>query len=71
VTKKVAIAAKPASQEPAPNPDHWVESREVHGMKRLTIDVPAGLHTRIKSQCAVRGTKMADAIRALLEREFP
>ena len=40
-------------------------------IKRLTIDIEAGLHARIKSQCALRGEKMADLIRQLLEREFP
>lgn len=39
-------------------------------MKRLTIDVPLGLHKRIKSQCAIKGTKMADAVRGLLEKQF-
>ena len=29
-------------------------------MKRLTIDVPAKLHARIKSQCALKGVNMAD-----------
>jgi len=40
-------------------------------MKRLTIDVPLGLHKRIKSQCAKKGSKMADAVRELLEKQFP
>jgi predicted DNA binding CopG/RHH family protein len=40
-------------------------------MKRFTIDVTESLHKRIKTQCAMRGTKMADIIRELLEREFP
>ena len=40
-------------------------------MKRFTIDVPVELHRRIKTQCAMRGSKMADVIRELLEREFP
>jgi len=39
-------------------------------MKRLTIDVPSGLHARIKSQCALRGVKMADEVRELLEKHF-
>jgi hypothetical protein len=39
-------------------------------MKRLTIDVPASLHARIKSQCAIRGAKMADEVRELLEKHF-
>lgn len=40
-------------------------------MKRFTIDVTDTLHKRIKSACAMRGVKMADVIRELLEREFP
>jgi hypothetical protein len=39
--------------------------------KRFTIDVTESLHKRIKGQCAMRGVIMADAIRELLEREFP
>ena len=39
-------------------------------MKRLTIDVPAPLHANVKSICAKRGVKMADAIRELLEDRF-
>jgi ParG len=62
--------------------DEWVQStrpvdREAvpvgpsEAMKRFTIDVSATLHTRIKIECARRGTKMADMLRELLEREFP
>ncbi len=43
----------------------------VEPMKRFTIDVPVSLHTRIKTQCAMRGVKMADVLRELMEREFP
>ena len=43
---------------------------EVEATKRLTIDITEGLHKRIKAQCAMRGTKMADVIRDLLEKEF-
>ena len=32
--------------------------------------VPRSLHTRIKAACALRGSKMADEIRALLDREY-
>jgi hypothetical protein len=44
---------------------------EIEAMKRFTIDVPLTLHTRIKTECARRGLKMADELRKLLEREFP
>ncbi len=72
--KKVTFGPKP--QQPAtnlPNPDEWVNSRAVEAepMKRFTIDVPQSLHTRIKIQCAQRGVKMADEIRALLDKHFP
>jgi hypothetical protein len=40
-------------------------------MKRFTIDVPIELHRRIKTQCAMRGSKMADVLREILEKEFP
>lgn len=75
--KTVLIGPKPApATAPAVSPDQWVESRtieaaEAERLKRLTIDIPAGLHARLKAQCAMRGTKMADEIRALLEERFP
>lgn len=77
MTKKVAFGTKPApAAAPAVSPDEWVESRTTEPagaerIKRLTIDIPASLHVRIKAQCALRGTKMADEIRALLEEHFP
>jgi len=40
-------------------------------MRRFTIDVSDELHKRIKAQCALRGLKMADVLREILEREFP
>ena len=72
MSKKVAFGPKPA---PAPTPDQWVENRAPEGgagerIKRLTIDIPMSLHVRIKTQCASRGTKMADEIRTLLEERF-
>lgn len=39
-------------------------------LKRLTLDIPATLHTRIKSQCALRGVKMVEEIRLVLENHF-
>jgi hypothetical protein len=40
-------------------------------MKRFTIDVPADLHRRIKSECAREGVKMTDVLREMLETRFP
>jgi mRNA-degrading endonuclease toxin of MazEF toxin-antitoxin module len=69
--KKVAFGVKP---RPAPvvTPDDWAAATPPAGpMKRLTIDVSAALHTRIRVACARRGTRMADEIRALLEQAYP
>ena len=40
-------------------------------MKRLTIDIPPDLHTRIKVKCAQDQIKIADIVRQLLEQKFP
>ena len=69
--KKVTFGMKPTPQASAAAiADQWVESRSTETIKRLTLDIPASLHTRIKSTCALRGVKMADAIRELLDTHF-
>jgi hypothetical protein len=68
--KTVSISPKPVAEASA---DEWVRSRqaaEADPLKRLTIDLPTSLHTHIKSQCALRGVKMADEIRRLLTEHF-
>lgn len=72
-TKKVSIGAKPTAKAVAPSADAWVGERkpvEVEAMKRLTLDVPASLHAKIKSSCAMRGTKMVEEITILLTDKF-
>ena len=63
----VATAPEPAPIATAKS----VVEEQPESMKRLTIDIPASLHSRIKSQCALQGSKMADEIRLLLEERFP
>jgi len=71
MNKKVAFGVKPGTARvDASKADDWVNHRNTEAMKRLTIDVPASLHARIKSQCAIRGVKMADEVRELLEKHF-
>jgi predicted DNA binding CopG/RHH family protein len=72
MSKKVTFGTKPQPKS-QPDADQWVESRAVEEEpnKRLTIDLKESLHTRIKVACAQRGVKMADAIRDILEKEFP
>lgn len=38
---------------------------------RLNLNIPRGLHVRIKSQCALQGRNMTEAIMELLETHFP
>lgn len=70
VAKKVLIP----HPHPLAKPDGWVTQKPVEAgepTKRLTIDIPQALHTRIKTTCAANQQKMADAVRALLEQHWP
>ncbi len=72
-TKKISFGTKPTSNPTLAPVEAWVDSRtadEVAVMKRLTIDIPESLHRRIKSQCAMRGTKIADEVRELLLKKY-
>lgn len=74
-TKKISIGTKPTQKPVAPAADAWVETRKApdvpkEEMKRLTIDVPDSLHRAIKTQCAMRGTKIADEVRELLMQKY-
>jgi len=68
MTKKISFAPR--------SHDAFVKAQAdtpptVEPTKRLTIEMSEDLHRRIKITCAARGTAMADAIRDLLEKEFP
>ena len=72
MTKKIAFGIKPTNKAVLPEAaDDWVDNRgEANVMKRLTIDIPESLHRTIKSQCAIRGTKIADEVRELLSQKY-
>ena len=74
-TKKIEFGTKPTNRPVPDAVDSWVESRAVEQvvvepMKRLTIDIPESLHRSIKSQCAMRGSKIADEVRELLLQKY-
>jgi hypothetical protein len=60
-------------------PDEWVTAgpteqqaaRPTEPIKRITVDIPASLHQRVKVGCALRQTNISDVLREILEREFP
>ena len=70
--KKVLIGGKPSTKSTPTSPDDWVVDRSNadEPTKRLTIDIPLSLHQRVKSQCALKGEKMADVVRNLLTTHF-
>lgn len=74
--KKVPISGKPSAKKQAGDAamDAWVDSRSQEitktPMKRLTIDIPAELHSQLKADCAMRGRKMADEVRDLLMEKY-
>lgn len=80
MSKKVSFGAKPTKPTQA-KIDEWVENQTEENpqpeqkqpvkTKRFTMDIPFDLHTRIKSQCALRGITMHDEVIALLEKHFP
>jgi hypothetical protein len=72
--KKVPFGSKAALTRSQPGTaDDWVHARErpTEPVKRLTIDIPLSLHSRVKSRCALENLRMADVIREFLDKRFP
>lgn len=71
--KKVTFTGKPTKANV--NADAWVETRgqdvKEEKIKRLTLDIPASLHSRIKGSCAARGTTIAQEMREILLQQYP
>jgi len=71
MSKTVTIAPKPTR-----NPSQeWVDSRKVpqkpRPTRRLTLDIDADLHRRMRIQCVEQGLVMADEIRRFIQERFP
>jgi hypothetical protein len=67
--KTVPFGPKPANS-PVPSPDQWVRDR-AEKKKRMTLEIPADLHARIKADCARRGKSMVEEIKSILDERFP
>ena len=67
--KQIAIPSKPRAEQ-------WVaQGREKpvsteQKIKRLTLDLPEGLHRAIKHRAVEEGVTMADMLRQLLEAHY-
>ncbi len=44
--------------------------RRPQGRKRLTLNLPAGMHTAFKGRCVLEGVTIQDKVTALIEREL-
>ena len=64
-TPKRSSRAQAATQRA----QNWGQDKAGEPVKRLTIELPARLHARVKADCALRGIKMKDLVRTLLEQE--
>ena len=64
--KQVAITSPARAAQQA---ESWVQDKAGEPVKRLTIEIPAQLHAQVKAACALRGVKMKDLVRTLLEQE--
>ena len=57
-TRPAPLAVAPSAQaEPPAEP-----------IKRLSVDLPASVHTRFKTACSASGRKMVNELAALIER---
>lgn len=75
--KKVRLGPRSALSGTGTDPgDQWVTNRRVGGedrgipLKRLTIDIDAGLHRAVKAQCAAEGTTIATVVREFLNHKY-
>lgn len=57
-------AVEPVEPPPLPSPPP-------EPTKRLTMDLPADLHHRVKVGCALEHVRMTDIVREFLDRRFP
>ncbi len=68
-TVDFSVRPRAAKEELPALPDQWVRG-EGGPQKRLTLNLPAPLHTAFKGRCVVEGVTIQDKVRALIEREL-
>lgn len=73
--KKVDFNVRPraAKEELPPSAEQWVrdgKGAEEGPQKRLTLNLPAELHTAFKGRCVREGVTIQDKVTVLIEREL-
>lgn len=82
--KKVdfSVRPRPAKDELPSNSEEWVKRgkgpesdpqkkmADAEPQKRLTLNIPANLHTSFKSRCVIEGVTIQDKVQQLIEREM-
>ena len=69
--KPLAAEAIEAYEKAGPGHDHAKASkarRPAEPTKRLSLDLPASVHTRFKTACSATSRKMVDEIQEFIER---
>jgi len=67
--KQVRIPTKPPAETLVPQGREKTMTTE-QKMKRLTLDLPEGLHRAIKRRAVEEGVTMVDMLRKLLEEQY-
>ena len=65
--EEASLGISKASQEEA---NKLEEPKTQGAMKRLTLDIPADLHRRIKGKAVMEGVTMVNMLRELLEENY-
>jgi ParG len=67
------VRPRAAKEELPADAESWVRGEkgaDAGPQKRLTLNLPAGLHTAFKGQCVREGVTIQDRVRELIEREM-
>jgi hypothetical protein len=73
--KQLDFTVRPRAAKEAlpPDADSWVKGEKgtpEGPQKRLTLNLPAVLHTAFKGRCVLEGVTIQDKVRVLIEREL-
>jgi hypothetical protein len=73
--KKVDFSVRPrgVKDELPPSPEQWVrdgKGPDSGPQKRLTLNIPAGLHTAFKSQCVIKRETIQEKVIELIEQDL-